>query len=107
MSTGPLGAHVTPRQIALASSLALALGCGAPPRLDLDEAFRRIQVHEATIAHRSGEAEGCALEEPCPARGEICGAAEDICVIAAEVDDADALARCALARRRCATEAGP
>jgi hypothetical protein len=83
------------------------LGCGgAPARPNADEAFARIQVHEATIAHRQAAIEACE-EEPCPAADEACAAAEEICTIADALDDADARARCANARRSCPQTGGP
>lgn len=81
--------------------LSIGLACGGAPPLEPDEGFRRIQVHEATIAHRGAEADRCAPEAPCPAMEEVCAAAEALCGVARELDDPDALARCALARRRC------
>lgn len=90
------------------TTLALALcalaGCGAAPRPDLHSAFSRIQVHEAVIARSAPEASACDAPR-CPASERVCEAASAICEIASEVDDADALARCDLARGRCPREA--
>jgi hypothetical protein len=81
----------------------LASACGgAPPEPDLHAAFRRIQEHEAQIAHRSADADAC--EGRCAAAEEVCSAADAICTIAGEIDDADARARCELARERCPRE---
>ncbi|MEQ8454639.1 MAG: hypothetical protein RID81_03870 [Sandaracinaceae bacterium] len=80
----------------------LVTGCGAATPPDADAAFREIQVHEATIAHNSGEAERCEPDAPCPARDALCEAADALCAVAETLEDADADARCALARRRCA-----
>ncbi len=92
--------------LALIGAWALG-GCGgAPARPDPNVAFARIQVQEATIAHRASEADACAGTAPCPAADEVCEAAEAICAIAGELDDDDARARCALARRRCPREDG-
>ncbi len=89
---------------ACAAAVWALCACGAAPQPDLNEAFRRIQIHEATIARSAEEAEAC--EDPsCPAATRICDAAASICGIADEIDDADARARCGLARRRCPTEA--
>ena len=82
-------------------------GCGgAPPRPDPDHAFARIQVHEATIAHRAAEARACAGTPPCPAAEAVCAASDALCDIARRLDDGDAWARCATARRACPREAG-
>ena len=87
---------------------AIVIGCGgAPARPDADEAFHRIQVHEATIAHRSADAARCAPDAPCPAAVEVCDAAEALCAIATELGDPDALTRCDLARRHCGDPAEP
>lgn len=75
--------------------------CGGPPAPDVHAAFRRIQEHEAVIAHRAPAAASCADDAPCPARDEVCEAARAICDTADDIDDADARARCALAERRC------
>lgn len=83
----------------LVIAVLLAACGGAPP--DLDEAFRRIQVHEATIANRAAGVDACAGAEPCIAADETCAAGDAICTIADEIDDADARARCRLAQRRC------
>lgn len=106
MSTGSAAPTVTLAKTTLALALsALAAGCGgARPAPDLHAAFSLIQVHEATIARSSQEAEACE-HASCPAYARVCEAASAICDIAAEVDDADALARCELARRRCPREA--
>ncbi len=76
-------------------------GCGAPPRPDPDATFRAIQVHEATIAHASADADGCAADAPCPAADELCAAAEALCGEAEALGDPDGLTRCEDARRRC------
>jgi hypothetical protein len=78
----------------------LLLGCGSAPP-DLDEAFRRIQVHEATIANREAAIEACNGAAACAAADEACAAGDEICAIAVAIDDRDAHARCRLARRRC------
>ncbi|MBX3270945.1 MAG: hypothetical protein KF729_11835 [Sandaracinaceae bacterium] len=87
----------------LRATIALALvACGggaAPP--PTDEAFRRIQVYEATIAHQRAGAEACAEGERCPAERELCDAVEGLCALARSIEDPDALARCAIARRSC------
>jgi hypothetical protein len=80
--------------------LIAATACGGPPPApDLDAAFRRIQVHEARIAHRSAAAAAC--HAPCPAAREVCESADAICAIAEEVHDSDARTRCEMARRDC------
>lgn len=84
--------------------LLLFAACGAPARPDVDAAFRQIQVHEATIAHRQSAIETCGETRPCAAADEACAAADEICRIADEIDDPDAHARCGLARRRCPRE---
>ena len=82
--------------------LALFIGCGGPAvETDLDEAFRAIQVHEATIAHRSAQVEACERGAPCPAEQELCDAVQALCTVSASIDDADATTRCRSARRRC------
>lgn len=83
---------------------ALAAACGGPPPPpDLHAAFAEIQVQEAVIAHAAGEASECDAPD-CPAAARVCEAAEAICEIARSIDDADAHARCDLARRRCPAE---
>lgn len=96
---------MTPANTTLALALwALAAGCGgAPPPPDLHAAFARIQVEEAVIARSAEEAAECGAE-PCPAARRVCEAADAICEIARAIDDADAHARCELARRRCPAE---
>lgn len=96
----------TLRTIARHALLGLTLvGCGGGSEaLDTDEAFRRIQVYEATIAHRGAEAERCAPDEECPAELEVCEAVEGLCQVSQSIDDPDATSRCAAARRRCPRE---
>jgi hypothetical protein len=80
----------------------LFLGCGGGQGgPDVDGAFRRIQVHEATIANRASALDECEAGAACPAADETCAAAEAICAIAVEIDDVDAHARCEAAERRC------
>lgn len=69
--------------------------------MDADAAFRQIQVHEATVAHRAAEVDACEPGAACPAAEELCEAAERLCGIAGELDDGDAAVRCELARRQC------
>ena len=86
--------------------LALLTGCGgAAAEVDVDEAFRAIQVHEATIAHRSAQIEACEPGAPCRAEQELCDAVEALCTVSQTIDDADATTRCQTARRRCPGDA--
>lgn len=100
MSTVPVHRLGT-TALALCLAAPLAIGCGAPSRQDPDETFRRIQVHEATVAHRWARARDCEAGAPCPAAEEVCEAADALCELAEALEDADALTRCELARRRC------
>jgi hypothetical protein len=91
--------------VSLPLAALLFCACGGAARPDADETFRRIQVHEATIAHRGAAARACEPDAPCPAAEEVCEAAAELCALAEALGDADALARCELARRRCAETA--
>lgn len=95
----------TLRTIAGLASLglfALLAGCGGgSSAVDVDEAFRRIQVYEATIAHRAAEAEACPPDEDCPPELALCEAVEGLCETSRSIDDPDAARRCQAARRRC------
>lgn len=78
----------------------------SPSRQDeLDRAFARIQVHEATIERQhmtltSGDAP---CPERCDAARRTCAAQTNICALATNVADADALTRCERAKARCHT----
>ena len=81
--------------------LGLLAGCGgASAAVDPDEAFREIQVHEATIAHQSAAAERCAPQSECEAERALCHAVERLCEVSRSIDDPDATTRCERARRR-------
>lgn len=84
-------------------SLLFGMGCGGTAGHE-DDAFRRIQVHEAAIANAAAELEACVPDEPCPAAERTCAAAQSVCEIADGLDDADAATRCEVARRRCPEE---
>jgi hypothetical protein len=98
--------HSIAKRVGWACLLGSISACGGAPAPDLHAAFRRIQVQEAVIAHGLAEMEACAAESPCPARGRVCEAANEVCALAEENDDVDARARCELARRRCASVRG-
>lgn len=83
------------------AGLGLLAGCASAEPVDADEAFRRIQVFEATIAHRAGAAEACAPDAPCDAERALCDAVEGLCEVSRSIEDPDAASRCAAARRRC------
>jgi len=86
----------------IAVSFVLLVGCGGPAStVDPNEAFRQIQVHEATIAHGAAEAERCGDEESCGAELELCAAVTDLCRVSRSIDDPDARTRCRMARRHC------
>ncbi|MFK7988901.1 MAG: hypothetical protein AB8I08_22975 [Sandaracinaceae bacterium] len=90
------------RLLLLWFALATALGCAGPSAArPLDTVFAEIQEHEATIAHRSADAEDCDEPAGCEAMSEVCAAADAICDLARETEDPDAAARCALAHRQC------
>lgn len=88
-------------QPVMAALFLLSVGCGGSPPPDRDEVFRTIQVHEASIAHGSAEAERCPADGECPAAAQVCEAAEALCAEAERLEDADAAARCELGQRRC------
>ncbi|MCB9591326.1 MAG: hypothetical protein H6719_01230 [Sandaracinaceae bacterium] len=82
--------------------LLVLAGCGSTAEsTSVDEAFRRIQVHEATIAHASAAAEACAPDATCEAELELCDAVERLCEVSRSIEDPDATRRCEAARRRC------
>jgi len=92
--------------LATLALLGLLWGCGGEPTaVSRDEAFREIQVHEATIAHRSAAAERCAPDVECEAEQALCDAVERLCEVSRSIDDPDATTRCQRARRRCPAEA--
>jgi hypothetical protein len=75
--------------------------------MDVDAAFRRIQLNEARIeqadralgsARADGSPEACAAA--CPAPESARAAAERVCDDAAAIEDADARVRCEQARTR-------
>jgi hypothetical protein len=88
------------RLLPFVAVLAGACAGTSPSRQDeLDRAFARIQVHEATIERQRNTLSS--NESPCPER---CAAAKTgICELAVEVADADALTRCEHAKARCRT----
>lgn len=95
--------HFAPPLLLLAS--AVSAGCAADGQdreRRLSEGFAAIQVEEATIAQASARAAQpveCGVR--CAAHAELCQAAERICELAGELEDADALARCRMARDSC------
>lgn len=105
-----LQATFTPRRVMTTAVLLGVALCscagthsGARSAPTEDDAFARIQVHEAEqlAAERSGGAQGAGCPTRCRAASSGCGASESICDIAAELADADALTRCERARARC------
>lgn len=88
--------------LALLALLGLLAGCGgAATSVDPDEAFRQIQVHEATIARQRAAAERCAPRTDCEAERALCDAVERLCEVSRSIDDPDAATRCQRARRHC------
>jgi hypothetical protein len=75
-----------------------ALGCASatPPPAALDAAFARIQVHEAAIERARLDVQRPELDcEPtCAAARSAQRGQADLCTVAREVDDRDALSRC-------------
>lgn len=106
---GASGLHAARRLAVLAAVLVAACGGATQTReATLNEAFARIQVHEARI-----DTERAALahaEATCAARRraaeQVCGHRDGICGIAREVVDADALARCERASDACVAARG-
>ena len=99
MSTGALGWPAR-ASIPLAATLAVALAaCGSA--LDPDASYRAMQAAEARVAHGAAEAARCAPEDDCPAIGETCAGADDVCSLAGPLQEADADSRCEAARRTC------
>lgn len=94
---------------ACAAALVAACGGGTQTReATLNEAFARIQVHEARIdTERAAVAD---TEATCAARrqaaDDVCAERDGICGIAREVVDADALARCEHAGDACVAARG-
>ena len=89
----------------IAALAALLLGaCGAPrTEADLSAAFARIQVEEARLEAATSPDAICAPD----ACATASAAADDLCAIAREIEDRDALLRCDRARLRaeaCAAE---
>jgi hypothetical protein len=94
------------RLLPFVAVLAGACAGTSPSRQDeLDRAFARIQVHEATIERQRNTLSS--NESPCPERcaaaDTTCTAKTGICELAVEVADADALTRCEHAKARCRT----
>ena len=83
----------------------LLWGCGSSPTREdsLNEAFMRIQVHEANIernrAALAAGQPGCA--DRCQHLGALCRERAGICETARAVADADALERCERAGTAC------
>jgi hypothetical protein len=92
--------------VALAAATALA-GCGmagAQPTLAADDGYQAIQRDEAVIERERSVtlgAEADACEGACGAVVAICEAKDRICTVAADLQEADALTRCARARESC------
>jgi len=89
-------------RLAMLALLGLLASCGgSTTAVEPDEAFRRIQVHEATIARQSAAADRCAPDSDCEAERALCDAVERLCEVSRSIDDPDATTRCERARRRC------
>jgi hypothetical protein len=90
-----------------AAVLALSACAGAPPpgQARLDAAFARIQVAEARIEHARAdvarEEHGCAHVRE--AQRDVQAARAELCRLAREIADADALIRCEHAARSSAS----
>ncbi|MGF1468823.1 MAG: hypothetical protein ACFCGT_22075 [Sandaracinaceae bacterium] len=78
------------------------MGCGPLSQAEADEAYRRIQVAEARVAHGLAAVERCEPGSACPASEEVCAGADEVCRQAQRVHEADARERCEAARRSCA-----
>ncbi|MGD8860174.1 MAG: hypothetical protein PVI30_09175 [Myxococcales bacterium] len=92
----------------LALLVLTASGCAGtqkPRERRLNDAFARIQQHEARISHERAVVVRTDPELPagarCDAAGRLCDEADALCAIAREVEDADALARCDQASATC------
>jgi hypothetical protein len=84
----------------LLASAAAPACAGAAPAPSLDQAFARIQVHEAAIerARLDVQRSESSCAAACDAAISAAGEQAALCRIAREVDDPDALTRCARAR---------
>jgi hypothetical protein len=84
----------------LASPAAAPACASAAPAPSLDQAFARIQVHEAAIerARLDAQRSESSCSAACEAAGSAAGEQAALCRIANEVDDPDALTRCARAQ---------
>ncbi|MDH5674151.1 MAG: hypothetical protein OEZ06_18490 [Myxococcales bacterium] len=89
----------------LGSAYLFGHGCASsqPAGQRLDRGFARIQVHEQAIALASARAGGSQTpcETVCEATGQACLESGDLCSIARELADADAVARCDDAEAQC------
>ena len=91
-------------QLAKCSVLSGALlGCAQHNQQAKDEAFHKIQVHEATLAEASAQLhKGPSCEHATQLSDHvICTEAKALCRVAERLDDADALHRCLIADDTC------
>lgn len=91
------------RWISFASTLALYACCGASPRpaANLNPAFARIQVEEARIDRSTATLDDAKAEcsASCAAIDVARDAQAELCRVAKDIEDADALIRCERAAR--------
>jgi hypothetical protein len=87
--------------LSLAVALFACAGTQRAPQHRVDDAFARIQVHEASIERARLEVnrEGASCEQVCAALVSARRAQAELCGIAREIADPDALARCGHAER--------
>jgi hypothetical protein len=102
----PLGARA--RLLAAAALLGACGGAVQAREATLNDAFARIQVHEARIADASAvlsRADTACADRETAAAG-VCEQRDAICAIARDVVDADALTRCERAEGACTAAHG-
>jgi hypothetical protein len=82
------------------ATAASACASAAPAAPSLDQAFARIQVHEAALerARLDAQRSESSCTAACAAASSAAGEQAALCRIARSVDDPDALTRCARAR---------
>lgn len=83
-------------------AILLLAACARSSALNPDEGFRRIQVHEASIAgHAQRLRDAADCQDQRATEAELCAETDALCAIARELDDADARTRCERAEDAC------
>src|SRR4051794_27650155 len=91
------------RQFLTCVQLILLLeACGGSPALPPDEGFRRIQEHEAAVSLASAKLDAAAdCGENRELSEQVCRESRSLCQVAEQLEDADAIERCASSSDAC------